>query len=1344
VIREQSGRHLIFLTLHHLITDGWSMGVILRDLAELYASRLDAREPLLPDAPIRYRDYAAWKNTLAVGVEGERARAYWRATLAGLRLEPLISDATASPEAGREQSALREFPLPHALSERLLRLARDCGVRTFPLLLTLLAGALHRLAGRRNLLIGAVTSDRVRPELEHLAGLLVSSLPLHIQLAQDVGFADLVGRVDHGVREGMEHQAAGLGTLLADLRVGAREEGADTFEIVATYEAADEQMAFGAFRLAGRAELDTVPAPRLPAKFALAVLFVEDRGRLALTFHRDAAQVSSRMVARLETEFCAVAAQAVDAPQASLALPPTLAVGRIRPPDPRSLVERFEWMAREQPDAPAIEDGRRITYGELDRWANGVAQALHDRIGVGPEAICAILSDRSASMIVAALGVLKAGGAYLPVAPDVPNPRIQTMLTQARCACLLVVDDATADRAVDLRPTPALDIRDLASRETPPRGGAPHPNRLCYVIFTSGSTGAPKGVAVEEASVVNLCDWWAESFELTPSSRVAVCSSVGFDAFTLETWPTLLHGGTLFIYRDDEREPGRLSRNFARDGVTRAFLATPLFDLLRETQAARLGPDIRFATGGDALVLSKPLELPVINLYGPTEATVAVTSEAMAEGHAPGPAPLGRPIDNARIYILGPDLCPLPAGAIGQIAIGGLPLARGYIGRPRETAEAFAPDPTKPGARMFLTGDLGRITGSDSIEFLGRCDEQVKIRGHRVEPGDIEAALRSHPHVGQAAVVVAGRNGARSLSAFVTPAAGQHPNPADVLDFLRTRLPEFMLPRNIQLIDALPLTGNGKIDRRALSALEPVEACAAPVGRRREIDELIAALWAQALGAPELGATDDFFALGGDSLAAMRLTAAVSAALGASLDLRLLFDHPSLRDYCTAAEACARRSASSVLRPPFRAMADAKSYPLTRTQETLYRQAVAAPRAPLFEIRLFLLISGTCPIARLQQAIGSLTARHGVLRSAYRLDADGVPAAHIVTAGRPIETQDLSHLEEEARLAAITTHLNAFIAAPLPINEYPPIRWRLLALEPGQAIASLKAHHLALDAWSVENLIADLQSALNDMPLSPPPLDFAAFANWQKTCLAQDAFSDQRAYWRQRLAQLPTLSRGTRVGEVRLGQRAIATSIWPARLAEDLGRAARRLQCTRFVLLVAGLARAIAAVSGCGAVAIAANVANRPGGFEGAIGLFSNTVLLLLDGSAASPPLEQLAQTRQTVIDALLNADLPFEIVRDDYEAATGHSGSDLLRHMFLYAPAARVEDETAPIRVSPLDLGQQGTAGLLVAAPFVFAFDEDSGDDARASINYSAGECDDSRARSLLEHWRAAVETLL
>jgi hypothetical protein len=264
------------------------------------------------------------------------------------------------------------------------------------------------------------------------------------------------------------------------------------------------------------------------------------------------------------------------------------------------------------------------------------------------------------------------------------------------------------------------------------------------------------------------------------------------------------------------------------------------------------------------------------------------------------------------------------------------------------------------------------------------------------------------------------------------------------------------------------------------------------------------------------------------------------------------------------------------------------------------------------------------------------------------------------------------------------------------------------------------------------------------MPLSPPPLDFAAFANWQKTCLAQDAFSDQRAYWRQRLAQLPTLSRGTRVGEVRLGQRAIATSIWPARLAEDLGRAARRLQCTRFVLLVAGLARAIAAVSGCGAVAIAANVANRPGGFEGAIGLFSNTVLLLLDGSAASPPLEQLAQTRQTVIDALLNADLPFEIVRDDYEAATGHSGSDLLRHMFLYAPAARVEDETAPIRVSPLDLGQQGTAGLLVAAPFVFAFDEDSGDDARASINYSAGECDDSRARSLLEHWRAAVETLL
>lgn len=1334
VVRQASDRHVLLLTLHHLVADAWSTGIVLRDLAELYAAAVAGRHPRLPDLPLRYRDYAAWRNGQAAGEEGARCRAHWQSVLATLRRAPLLPAPPASSESTPTGAKIRQLRLSRDVSAALHDLAREMGVLPFALPLSLLQAALHRVGGQRDLVVATVFSDRTRPELEDMAGPLLNILPVATRILPAMTFRELVDSVNGALLKAMEHQAVAPSAAVAREAEG---EGVSPWEVMATFEAAGVEAAFEPFRRAGGVEIGDTPD--LPAKFALAALFADDGETFELTCQYDAARVGEETIERLERHLIGFANRVSADPETPASLPPASLAGReVGEADDRTgVAERFERRASKNPHAPALLGPGALSYGALDRWANGVAQALHDRLAPQPETVCAILSERDAAVVVAALGVLKAGCAYLPIAADLPDRRIAALLKRAGCSCVLVADDRLAERVHRLGDAAVLDVRAAVPQGQPP--SRCRPGQLCYIVFTSGSTGEPKGVAIEQRSLVNLCDWWTGAFDLNPRSRSAVCSSIGFDAFALECWPVLLSGGALRFYRDEEREPEALVRNLARDRITHAFLSTPLLDVLRTTEGLDCCSGVRLATGGDALILAAPLEAPVINLYGPTETTVVATCQPLTAGHPAGAAPIGRPIDGLRIHVIDDIGEVAPIGLVGEIAIGGVAVARGYVGDPAGTAAAFVPDPADPGKRMFRTGDLGQVGSDGSLRIFGRRDSQVKIRGHRVEPVEVEAALRAHPQVRQAAVIATGESGARALAAFVTM-TGEASDPGDVLPWLGRRLPAYMLPKRIHVIDRLPLTPNGKLDREALAARIAGDL---PVSRDAgggEIPALVAGAWAQALGRGEVTDEDDFFALGGDSLAAMRVTAAVRRAMDVPIELRLLFDHPGLADYCAAVEERARSARGADALPPVRPIPWATGYPLTPGQETLLRQAGAARGLPLHAVFVPLRIAGTCSVAQVEAALRLLTRRHAALRSCFGRDA----VARLAPDPPLIRALDLTQLEEEARIDEVTERLNAFRAEPVPIIGTVPVRWLVLALRPDLLIVALSTSHVVVDGQSIRNLSVQLQAALNgrtdDLPVADEP-DFPAFAAWQSDRLANGGFDAQRCYWRAQLASLPDRAQeGGRASDL-LGERSVIAQAWPAALKRAVADAARRHQCTPFMLLSAALASAIGEQTGVGRVPIGINVAHRPRGLEHAVGLFADTAILCLDGKGSDAAAGTLARARATVLDALLHGDLPFETVLADDREATGGDGRDLLRYMLLHHPAEPAPPGE-PVMVDLLDLDRRAATGLPIAVQWVFAVrEEETG--YTASLNHASAGPDDSLAAALMSAWRAATERL-
>ncbi|WAL97007.1 non-ribosomal peptide synthetase [Streptomyces sp. Je 1-369] len=921
--------HVLMLLVHHIACDGWSMGVLGRDLAVAYAARLTGRAPDWDELPVQYADYTLWQRELLGSEEDPnsvlaRQSAYWRDALAGLPAELALPFDRPRPAAAGHRGAEVPVAIDAGLHARIGELARQAGVTPFMVVQAALASLLSRLGAGTDIPLGTPVAGRGEEALHDLVGFFANTLVLRTDVSGDPTFRELLARVRETDLAAFENQDLPFERLMEILDPPRSLARHPLFQVMLVFDAgAGVSLDMPDLRV----EEMHVPG-RDSAKFDLNCEFRESYdadGRAAgitgvveyateLFDHDTVVAFAGRLVRLVE--------QLVAAPDRPVVLAEILTDRErevllekwnpsVREEAGAALPTLFEDRARRTPDAAAVSCGEvLLSYAELNERANRLAHRLIAR-GVGPEQTVALAVDRSAKMIVAVLGVLKTGAAYLPLDPAYPADRIAFMLADASPALVLTTAGAagalpgTGCPRVLLEETagdwPATDPSDL-DRGTPLR-----PDHPAYVMYTSGSTGVPKGVVVPGRVLVNLVLWHASVAPTGPEVRTAQFAAISFDVSALEILSTLHRGGCLLVPDDDtRRHPEKLVRWLHDHRVSELHASNVMVDAVCEA-AAQSGvtlPELRdISQAGEALVLSDRLAafhraVPgrrLHNHYGPTETHIVTAHSLPGETQDwPASAPIGSPVPNSRAYVLDDRLRPVPPGVVGELYVGGATVARGYLHRPGLTAERFVADPFgAAGTRMYRTGDLARWNRDGELEFLGRADGQVKVRGFRIEPGEIEAVLRRHDDIARAAVTVReDRPGDKRLVAYVVPSARAALVPSRVRRFVGEHLPEFMVPMIVE-VDRLPLTPSGKLDRRALPA--PLHVRPAPADERRTPrEETLCELFAEVLGVDGVGLDDDFFDLGGHSLLASRLVSRVRAVLGAELGIRTLFEAPTV------------------------------------------------------------------------------------------------------------------------------------------------------------------------------------------------------------------------------------------------------------------------------------------------------------------------------------------------------------------------------------------------------------------------------------------------------------------
>lgn len=902
--------HVLLMTVHHIVFDGWSMGLVLDELARLYLSELEARPAGLNPTAHQYDDFVTWQREMLAGPEGVRLRTYWHQQLAGeLPLLDLPLDKPRPPLPSMRGDAYN-FSLDPALASRLRSLARAEHTTLYAVFLAAFFVLLHRHTGQEDLIIGAPMAGRSHPAFQQTVGYLVSPLPLRATVSPTMPFRSLLAHVTQTLHTALDHEDYPFALLVEQLQPRRTPGRTPLIEVLFTHQKVQilgklaEDLASGGFN---RAELHLEPYPlnQESGQFDLSLLLIEANDNLACSLKYSSDLFEAPTVARMAGHLQSLIAGLLAEPDRPVGeLPMLTAAERAQllvqwnatsAAYPRSacLHDLLSAQAARTPAAIAVTGtGHQLSYTQLETSSNQLAHYLRT-LGVRPGVLVGLLLERTPTMLVALLGILKAGGAYVPLDPAFPTERLAMMLADSQAPLLLT----QADLAATLAPGPARqllldsDWPQIAVMPTEPPAPLAQPTDLAYVIFTSGSTGRPKGVQIPHRAVVNFLQSMAVRPGLTSDAVLAAVTTLSFDIAVLELFlPLSLGARVLLVSRGDATNGEALATLLAQQGVT-CMQATPV--TWRLLLAADWHPTAPFTAlcGGEALppdlaaaLLAQGVTL--WNMYGPTETTVWSTLQPISDPSPP--ILIGRPLANTRLFILTPALQPVPIGVIGTLYIGGDGLARGYLGQTELTAERFIRDPfsADPDARLYNTGDLARYHPDGAVELLGRNDHQVKIRGFRIELGEIELALARHPQVAEAVVVVRddGRGGQR-LVAYLVAAGSEPPAPGALRLFLRNSLPEYMLPAGFITLSALPRTPNGKIDRQALPAPEAGQS-RAEAGYRAPAsptEQAIAEVWRTLLQVERVSVYDNFFDLGGHSLLAVEALARLEHQLGVKL-----------------------------------------------------------------------------------------------------------------------------------------------------------------------------------------------------------------------------------------------------------------------------------------------------------------------------------------------------------------------------------------------------------------------------------------------------------------------------
>jgi len=1438
-VRLEEAEWALLFTLHHVVGDGWSLGVFVRELSETYAARLEGRPAVLPPLPVQYADYAAWQRAWLSGDGLDRRVAWWRERLAGAPpVLELPADRPRSAAPGH-RGGVRGFSLSRDASDALRTLARREGATPF---MALLAGwqlLLARYAGQEDVSVGSPVAGRSRVETEGLIGLFVGMVVLRGDLSGDPSFAALLRRTREAALGAFAHADVPFERLVEALAPGRGLDHTPLFQVVFSM----QNVEIGTLRL-GPAAAGTLPRDAEPARFDLSLSMQEDDdGRLSGTLLYRADRFDGRTAERILGHYAALLDSLVSAPErpvseAGMLTPAERArvlgewsAAGAEPADGPSVPERFAAQAARTPDAPAVVfRDLTLTYAELHRRAGSLARRLR-ALGVGVDDRVGILLERSEALVVAVLGILEAGAAYVPLDPGHPDARIRFVLDDAGAGAVVTQESLAGrldgfegevvgpplppgppppasegrgendtaegeDRSVNMPlpqtwgrvaspsepgggaaaagpPPPTLAPSDPpqaregsttvpTSRSSPPPvgegwreapgwGASVSPQNLAYVVYTSGSTGTPKGVLVPHRGLARYLAWFDREVLGDEGFALPLVSRLSFDAHVRQLFPPLLRGEAVWVLPEETvADPAALLEALSgRDRVS--FGGVPslwaaMLDRIDSGEAP--APDGLRAVllGGEAL----PAELvertrtrfpgaAVWNHYGPTEATVNTTAARVDGAKRVG---IGRPVAGARVYLLDAAGSPVPAGVPGEVYVGGAGVARGYLGRPDLTAERFVPDPYAglPGARMYRSGDRARWRGDGELDYVGRVDAQVKVRGFRIEPGEVEAALRDHPAVRDAAVAV--RDG--RLVGYVVADGGDGGPAVGLADFLAERLPEYMVPTVFVGLDALPLSPNGKVDRGALPAPDGAGDEAEHVAPRTPEEEAVAAAFAEVLGVERVGAEDDFFALGGHSLLAPRVVSRLRGALGVELPLRALFEAPGVAGLAARVEAALRRDAGPQA-PPLVPVPRNGPLPLSFAQQRLWFLDRMQPGSAAYNMPYALRLHGAADVPLLARALSAVVERHEALRTVFP-EVDGEPVQAVLPApAATLSVVDLGALPAVERERTLLRIAREEAGRPFDLARGPLLRALLVRVAPEEWGVLLTLHHVVADGWSVGVVVRELSAlyeALSERrgsPLPPLPVQYPDYAVWQRSWLRGEALDAQLAWWRGKLAGAPPvldLPTDRRRLPAPGAAGAVVSFLVPEEVAGALRETARAEGATPFMALAAVSAALLGRWAGQDDVVLGTPVAGRTHpAVEGLAGFFVNTLALRVDLRGDPGFRELLGRVREAVLGAQAHQDVPFEKLVEALAPERSPGRTPIFQ-----ATVALLDDADRELRLGPLEVEP------LEAGPAAVRFDLDlafrpEGGAIRGILSYRAELWEPATATRVSERLLALLE---
>nr|WP_243654735.1 non-ribosomal peptide synthase/polyketide synthase [Nocardia alba] len=1338
--------HVLALVVHHISADGFSMGPLTRDVMTAYSARVEGAEPAWRPLEVQYADFALWQRAV-LGDEDDAESviaqqiSFWGSTLRGLPEQLDLPADRPRPAVASGRGATHTFEIDAKTHAALTELARTRGATLFMVAHAALALLLSRLSGERDIAIGTPIAGRGERALDDLIGMFVNTLVLRTEVDSDASFTDLLGAVRASDIAAFGHADLPFERLVEIINPARSQARHPLFQVML------------AFQNTGQTTLElpglTVSGVELPidvAKFDLQVVLTENPGEASgivaeLIYATDLFDPATmeRFGARFARLLAGIAAAPnravgdialLDSAETALAVHGWNDTAR-ELPGAGTLVDEFARQAAATPDAVAMVDpatGETLTYAEFAARVHRLAHRLIDA-GVGPEALVALGLRRSIDLLVAAYAVQEAGGGYVPLDLDQPADRIAYVLETAAPVVVLTTtrdgfaldDNATAAGdprtlvidALDLSAYPATPVAD-ADRIAPLR-----PQHPAYVIFTSGSTGRPKGVAVPHAAVVNQIRWITGEYGIDADDVVLFKTPATFDVSVWELFGPLSTGGRIVVASPDgHRDPQYLADVIAAQRVTMTSFVPSMLTVFAGSidQAAVEGGALSSlralliageAFTADTVVAFRTVsDAALFNLYGPTEFTVHATHGPVAD-QIDGAVPIGAPVWNSQAHVLDSRLHPVAAGVAGELYLAGAQLARGYFGRPDLTADRFVADPfaAGAGARMYRTGDLVRRDESGVITYLGRTDFQVKLRGLRIELGEIEAALIAHNTVTQAVVVV--RSDARTgdqLVGYVVPAAGETAELDALRAHLAARLPSYMVPAAFVVIDEMPLSANGKLDRRALP--EPVFEAREFRAPRTPIEEIVAVTFAEVLGLSgdrAVGLDDDFFDLGGNSLIATQVVARLGAALDTRVPVRALFEAPSVAALAAKVEV----HAGSGSRRELVAGARPDQIPLSLAQQRMWFLNRFDSATGVNNIPLAVRLTGDLDIDALRQAVADVVDRHEVLRTVYPETAEGQGVQVVLPAGQlPISLHPITVGEDEIR-----DRISELVLAGFDVTTEVPVRAELLRVagsmdgsHPDTHVLVFVVHHISGDGWSVRPLARDVMIAYaararGEAPgWAPLPVQYADFALWQRETLGSEADSasmiaQQVAYWSQNLAglpdqlDLPADRARPAVASNRGGVHEF--SIDPA-LSAGLNALAREHGASLFMVVHAAFAALLARLSGSDDIAIGTAVAGRGEAvLDDAIGMFVNTLVLRSAVDPAQPFTELLHRTRENDLAAFGHADLPFERLVEILNPARSQARHPLFQVMLSFQNTGEASFELPGLEVAgvPLDV---------------------------------------------------------